>query len=202
MRDSAKAVIVFPVVCICFLGFFLCCRVVWVTANIRRCLGIRLRATKTGGRAAAKARVKGLQMGVKTETPAKVNPARLTQAAQAVIKGRSLIQTQPPPPPPPAPPPSCGAVVRLVEPIGKARSHVWVEARFSFDHSFNCRGFPREQLDDGINSANTPSLWSAGPHSCTQLHPGPPLGPRPHVSEGLSPHHQAQTLLLFELWAY
>lgn len=70
-----------------------------MTANIRLCLGICLRATKTGGRAAAKARVKGLQMGVKTETPAKVNPARLAQAAQAVIKGRSLIQAQPPAPP-------------------------------------------------------------------------------------------------------
>lgn len=64
-----------------------------------------------------KARVKGLQMGVKMETLANVNPARLAQAPQAVIKGRSLIQAQGPP--------SCGAAVRLLEPISKARSHVW-----------------------------------------------------------------------------
>lgn len=110
------------IICTCFcegvivlLWFFF--RVVWVTANIRRCLKIPLRATKTGGTAAAKARVKGLQMGVKMETPAKVNPHRLAQAPQAVIKGWSLMQARGPP--------SCRAVVGLVEPISQARSHVW-----------------------------------------------------------------------------
>lgn len=72
-------------------GFY---RIAWAIANIRCCPEIWLRANKMGGTAAAvKARVKGLQMGVKTETPAKVNPAR---SALTVIKGWSLIQAQGP----------------------------------------------------------------------------------------------------------
>lgn len=61
-----------------------------------------------------KATVKGLQMGVKMETPAKVNPATLAQAPQAVIKGRSLIQAQGP-----------LSWLGWWSAVSKARSHVW-----------------------------------------------------------------------------
>lgn len=53
-------------------------------------------------------------MGVRMETPAKVSPARLAQAPRLFLEADPLIPAQGRL--------SCGAVVRLVEPISKASS--------------------------------------------------------------------------------